>query len=50
MQDFSVDGGPQMSVDPSFLGWNEILRLDSPKIWGNFSNLCININKYLKNY
>ena len=33
-----------------FRGWNEILLLVSPKIWGNFSKICIKINKNLQNY
>ena len=51
MQDFSVEGGPQ-----NVWGGSDFSRVDriftigqSPKIWGNFSKICIKINKKLKN-
>ena len=49
MQDFSVEGVRQMFGRSDFLGGNEILLLGkSGKIWGNFSKICIKINKNLK--
>ena len=51
MQDFSVEGGPQ-----NVWGGADFSRVErnftigqSPKIWGNFSKICIKINKKLKN-
>ena len=35
---------------PIFRGWNEFFSIgQSPKICGNFSKICIKINKKLKN-
>ena len=52
MPDFSVEGGPQ-----NVWGGADFLRVEriftigqSPKIWGNFSKICIKINKKLKKY
>ena len=52
MQDFSVEGGPQ-----NVWGGSDFSRVErnftigqSPKIWGNFSKICIKINKKLKKY
>ena len=51
MQDFSVEGGPQ-----NVWGGSNFSRVErnftigqSPKIRGNFSKICIKINKKLKN-
>ena len=51
MQDFSVEGGPQ-----NVWGGSDFSRVErnftiaqSPKIRGNFSKICIKINKKLKN-
>ena len=51
MQEFSVEGGPQ-----NVWGGSDFSRVllnftigQSPKIWGNFSKICIKINKKLKN-
>ena len=47
MQDFSVEGGPE-----NVWGGSDFSRVErnftigqSPKIWGNFSKICIKINK-----
>ena len=52
MPDFSVEGGPQ-----NVLGGSDFSRVEriltigqSPKIRGNFSKICIKINKKLKKY
>ena len=53
MQDFSVEGGPQnvWGGGTIFRGWNEILLLGkAQKNWGNFSKICIKINKKLNKY
>ena len=51
MQDFSVEGGPQ-----NVWGGSDFSRVErnftigqSPKNRGNFSKICIKINKKLKN-
>ena len=52
MQDFSVEGGPE-----NVWGGSDFSRVErnftigqSPKIWGNFSKICIKIHKKLKKY
>ena len=52
MQDFWVEGGPQ-----NVWGESDFSRVErnftigqSPKIWGNFSKIYIEINKKLKKY
>ena len=49
MQDFSVKGGPEN------VGGSDFSRVErnftigqSPKIWGNFSKICIKINKKIE--
>ena len=49
MQDFSVEGGPKMFGGSDFSKVERNLTTgQSPKIWGNFSKICIKINKKLK--
>ena len=52
MQDFSVEGGPEnvwwgVRI---FDGGTKFTIGQSPKFWGNFSKICIKINKKLKTY
>ena len=50
MQDFSVEGGPPNVWGSDFSKVERnFTRGQSPKIWGNFSKICIKINKNLKN-
>ena len=48
MQDFSVDEVYQMFGESGFRGSDRNFTIgQSPQIWGNFSNICIKINKSL---
>ena len=49
MQDFSVEGDHKMFGGPDFSrGERNFTIGQSPKIWRNFSKICIKINKKLK--
>ena len=50
MQDFSVEGGPQnVWGESDFSRVERIFTIgQSPKIWGNFSKICIKLNIKLK--
>ena len=50
MQDCVVEGVRQMFGGPIFRVERNITIGQSPKILGNFSKMCIKINKTLKNY
>ena len=46
MQDFSVEGVHKMFLGSDFSRVERKFTIgQSPKIWGNFSKICININK-----
>ena len=50
MQDFSVEEGPPNVGGSDFSRVEQNFTIvHSPKIWGNFSKICIKINKNLKN-
>ena len=51
MPDFSVEGGPPNVWGSDFSRVERNFTIgQSPKIWGNFSKMCIKINKNLQNY
>ena len=51
MQDFSVEGGPENVGGSNFSRVERNFAIGlSPKIWHNFSKICIKINKKLEKY
>ena len=51
MQDFSVEGVRQMFGGSDFSRVERNFAIgQSPKIWGNFSKICIKINKNVQDY
>ena len=51
MQEFSVERVQQMFGGTDFGGSERNFTIGQmPKIYGNFSKICIKINKTLKNY